>query len=68
MRLSPFMQELTSFKVSEELLKERFAEMVTQNYECAVIFGLSGIWFSTRHYAGKTVEIDHVYIREAYRN
>jgi hypothetical protein len=68
------MQELTSFKVSEELLKERFAEMVTQNYECAVIFegdvliGLSGIWFSTRHYAGKTVEIDHVYIREAYRN
>lgn len=70
----PLMQELTSFKVSEELLKERFAEMVTQNYECAVIFegdvliGLSGMWFSTRHYAGKTVEIDHVYIGEAYRN
>ncbi|MFT5846046.1 MAG: GNAT superfamily N-acetyltransferase [Psychroserpens sp.] len=70
----PLMQELTSFKVSEALLKERFAEMITQNYECAVIFdgdhliGLSGMWFSTRHYAGKTVEIDHVYIADAYRN
>ena len=68
------MQELTSFKVSEELLKERFAEMMTQNYECAVIFddenliGVSGMWFCTRHYVGKSVEIDHVYIDEAYRN
>ena len=70
----PLVQELTSFKVSEELLKERFAEMMTQNYECAVIFddenliGVSGMWFCTRHYVGKSVEIDHVYIDEAYRN
>jgi GNAT superfamily N-acetyltransferase len=70
----PLVQELTSFKVSEELLKERFAEMITQNYECAVIFddenliGVSGMWFCTRHYVGKTVEIDHVYIDEAYRS
>nr|WP_321245759.1 GNAT family N-acetyltransferase [uncultured Psychroserpens sp.] len=70
----PLVQELTSYKVSEELLKERFAEMVTQNYECAVILdgdnliGVSGMWFCTRHYVGKTVEIDHVYIDDAYRN
>ncbi|WP_040278406.1 GNAT family N-acetyltransferase [Psychroserpens damuponensis] len=70
----PLVQELTSFKVSEALLKERFAEMVTQNYECAVVFddhkiiGVCGMWFCTRHYIGKTVEIDHVYIDEEYRN
>ncbi|WP_047544646.1 GNAT family N-acetyltransferase [Psychroserpens sp. Hel_I_66] len=70
----PLVQELTSFKVSEALLKERFAEMVTQNYECAVIcdgdklIGVSGMWFCTRHYVGKTVEIDHVYIEASYRN
>tara|TARA_B100000809_G_scaffold262140_1_gene312465 strand:- start:788 stop:1213 length:426 start_codon:yes stop_codon:yes gene_type:complete len=70
----PLVQKLTSFKVSEALLKERFAEMVTQNYECAAIFdgdkliGVTGLWFCTRHYTGKTVEIDHVYIDDGYRN
>ena len=70
----PLIQKLTHFKVSELLLKERFSEMITQNYECAVILhedqliGLSGMWFSTRHYSGKTVEIDHVFIEEDYRN
>ena len=70
----PLIQKLTDFKVSEVLLKERFTEMITQNYECAVILdednliGLTGMWFSTRHYSGKTVEIDHVFIEEDYRN
>lgn len=70
----PLVQKLMSFSVSEALLKERFAEMVTQNYECAVIYdeneliGVTGMWFRTRHYAGETVEIDHVYIEDAYRN
>ena len=70
----PLIQKLTDFKVSELLLKERFSEMITQNYECAVILeednliGLTGMWFSTRHYSGKTVEIDHVFIEEDYRN
>ncbi|WP_298902317.1 GNAT family N-acetyltransferase [uncultured Psychroserpens sp.] len=69
----PLVQELSAHKVSEAILKERFAEMVTQNYECAVIYdndkliGVSGLWFCTRHYAGKTVEIDHVYIESVYR-
>jgi GNAT superfamily N-acetyltransferase len=70
----PLVQKLTDSKVSEALLKERFGEMVTQNYECAVIFdgenlvGITGLWFCTRHYVGKTVEIDHVYIDDGYRN
>ncbi|WP_298760832.1 GNAT family N-acetyltransferase [uncultured Psychroserpens sp.] len=69
----PLVQKLNEFKLSEALLKERFAEMVTQNYECAVIYdneqlvGVSGLWFCTRHYVGKTVEIDHVYIEDDYR-
>ncbi|MGS2725124.1 GNAT family N-acetyltransferase [Psychroserpens sp. BH13MA-6] len=69
----PLIQKLTSQRFSDEVLQQRFAEMVTQNYECAVIYedldliGVSGLWFSTRHYAGKSVELDHVYIDEAYR-
>lgn len=70
----PMVQKLSNFKVPEAILKRRFAEMVTQNYECAVIYdndqliGVSGLWFSTRHYAGRTVEVDHVYIEDAHRN
>ena len=70
----PLVQKLTDYKFSDEILKERFTEMASQNYECAVILdgdqliGVTGLWFCTRHYAGKTVEIDHVYIDEVYRN
>jgi len=70
----PMVQKLSGFKVSEAVLKARFADMVRQNYECAVVYdedaliGVSGLWFSTRHYSGKSVEVDHVYIEEAYRN
>ncbi len=47
--------------------------MVTQNYEWADIFdgekliGVSGMWFCTRHYSGKSVEVDYVYIDDDYR-
>ena len=70
----PLVQKLTNHKVSDAILKQRFAEMVTQNYECAGIYdgdkliGISGLWFCTRHYAGKTVELDHIFIEESYRN
>ena len=43
------------------------------NYECVGLFvdgfliGISGLWYSTRHYIGKTVEPDHVIIDENYR-
>ncbi|WP_345741049.1 GNAT family N-acetyltransferase [Olleya namhaensis] len=69
----PLIQKLTNNKNSDAILKERFAEMVTQNYECAgvydgdVLIGVSGMWFQTRHYAGKSMEIDHVYIEAEYQ-
>ena len=44
----PLMQKLTQHKYPDEVLKERFAEMVNQNYECAGVYdgdkiiGISG--------------------------
>jgi len=70
----PLVQKLTSHKFSDDILKQRFSEMVFQNYECAVVYdenniiGISGLWFCTRHYSGKSVELDHVYIEDDYRN
>jgi len=69
----PLIQKLTEHKFSDQILKERFSEMITQNYECAVIYddvkliGVTGLWYCTRHYAGKSVEVDHVYIADSYR-
>lgn len=70
----PLMQMLTENKFSDGVLKVRFREMVSQNYECAGIYdgelliGITGMWFCTRHYSGRSVEIDHVYIDDAYRS
>ena len=70
----PLVQELSGHKVSDAILEVRFAEMVNQNYECAVAFneekliGITGLWFCTRHYSGKSVELDHVIIDKGYRN
>jgi len=70
----PLVQKLTNNKYSDEILKERFAEMVTQNYECAGVYdgekliGISGMWYCTRHYAGKSMEVDHVFIDDGYRS
>ncbi|WP_296313498.1 GNAT family N-acetyltransferase [Winogradskyella sp. UBA3174] len=70
----PLVYELNEAKVSKELLKSRFNEMKNQNYECAVIFdgkdlvGVTGLWFCTRHYVGKSVELDHVFIQPKYRD
>ncbi len=69
----PLMQKLGNFSVSEEILKERLQEMIGQNYECLAIFdaqkliGICGLWFQTRHYAGRSLEMDHVIIDDAYR-
>ena len=69
----PLVQQLNDNKVSYDLLEHRFSEMINQNYECAVIYtddkliGVCGLWFCTRHYSGKSVEPDHVYIDETYR-
>lgn len=69
----PLMLKLTNNKTPEAVLKQRFAEMVTQNYECAAIYdgekliGIAGLWFCTRHYSGRSVELDHVFIDDDYR-
>ncbi|HUH29551.1 GNAT family N-acetyltransferase [Gelidibacter sp.] len=69
----PLMLKLNNHKISEAVLKQRFAEMVTQNYECAALYdrdkliGIAGMWFCTRHYSGRSVELDHVIIDDAYR-
>ncbi|WP_440121139.1 GNAT family N-acetyltransferase [Tenacibaculum sp. Ill] len=57
-----------------DVLKTRVLEMAQyQNYECIGVFddnkliGVCGLWYSMRHYIGKSVEPDHVIIDEAYR-
>jgi GNAT superfamily N-acetyltransferase len=70
----PLVYDLNKETISKEVLKSRFKEMINQNYECAGIFdgddlvGITGLWFFTRHYTGKSVELDHVYIKPEYRN
>lgn len=69
----PLVQKLNDYKVSADVLELRFSEMITQNYECAVIYdgetliGICGLWYCTRHYSGRSVEPDHVFIDANYR-
>lgn len=37
-QMIPLVQKLTQTECSEAVLKERFTEMLDQNYECAVIY------------------------------
>ncbi len=74
-QIIPLVYMLNQESVSEDVLKSRFNEMKHQNYECVGVFddtddliGISGLWFCTRHYAGKSVELDHVYIKPEHRN
>ncbi len=73
-KVVPLVYKLNEKKTSIKVLKQRFSEMITQNYECACIFdgdkiiGVTGLWYCTRHYSGKSVEVDHVYIDDNYRS
>jgi len=70
----PLVSELTENKFSDSVLKSRFSEMIKQNYECAVVYnnneliGVTGLWYCTRHYSGRSVELDHVFIKKDHRN
>jgi GNAT superfamily N-acetyltransferase len=72
-QIIPLVFELNAAKISREVLQLRFDDMKGQNYKCAGIFkdktliGISGLWFCTRHYSGKSVELDHVYIKPEHR-
>ncbi|KAB1158359.1 GNAT family N-acetyltransferase [Tenacibaculum aiptasiae] len=57
-----------------DILEKRVSEMIKyETYECVGAFdedkliGISGLWYSLRHYSGKSVEPDHVIIDETYR-
>ena len=69
----PHVYKLNEGRISETVLKERILEMAGQHYECLGIYdekqliGVCGMWFQTRHYAGKSCEVDHVVIDESYR-
>ena len=68
----PLLRELNA-NTSEKILSQRVLEMTTQNYKCVGIYlnnkliGISGLWFLTRHYCGKSIEPDHVIISKGFR-
>ncbi|GAB2768035.1 GNAT family N-acetyltransferase [Salinimicrobium soli] len=72
--LLPQVQTFMGHQLADELLLNRFMEMFDQNYECFGIFldeelvGIFGLWFMTRHYAGRSCEPDHIYISEEHRS
>jgi len=69
----PLLRELNGY-TSKEILSQRVIEMTTQNYKCVGMYrnnnliGISGLWFLTRHYCGKSIEPDHVVISKEFRN
>jgi diamine N-acetyltransferase len=69
----PLLKKLNS-KTPPKLLEERVLEISKiSNYECAGLYidgklaGISGLWYTTRHYIGKSVEPDHVILEETIR-
>jgi len=68
----PLLRQLNE-KTPLKILEERLKEMVSQNYECIGMYdnqkliGICGIWYMTRHYIGKSMEVDHVVIDADYR-
>ena len=73
-QIIPLLQKI-NHKTPLEVLKTRVVEMANlSHYECVGLYldnnlvGITGLWYSTRHYIGKTVEVDHVVIDEKYRD
>ncbi|WP_245933920.1 GNAT family N-acetyltransferase [Candidatus Ulvibacter alkanivorans] len=70
----PLLKMLSKKTPSEAILKTRLTEMAQQNYECvgiyldSVLIGCCGLWFQTRHYAGRSIEMDHVVVTDEHRN
>ncbi len=69
----PLLSKLNQ-KTPIDLLEKRVVEMSENtNYECVGLFvdeklvGISGLWYTTRHYIGKSAEPDHVIIDETFR-
>ena len=61
-------------KTPEATLKERVIEMASlPNYECIGLYidgnlvGISGLWYATKHYIGKSAQPDHVIIDASFK-
>ena len=67
------LMKMVSTEKNEITLRKRVLEMAEQNYKCLGIYdadqliGICGLWFMTRHYCGKAVEPDHVFIEKDYQ-
>ena len=74
LKIIPLLQKMEENPVPEPILKERVVAMAQENYECVGIYdseklmGICGLWFQTRHYAGKNMELDHVFIDDDYQS
>lgn len=70
----PLVKIMANDNFSDAVLLQRFKEMTTQNYECVGVYvdqqliAVAGMWFCTRHYSGRSVEVDHVCVDNAIRN
>ena len=73
-KVIPLVKIMAKDNFSDAVLLQRFKEMTTQNYECVGVYvdqqliAVAGMWFCTRHYSGRSVEVDHVYVDNAIRN
>jgi len=69
----PLLKKLNN-NIPNKLLIKRVLEMSSQSYECVGLYyvdkliGICGLWYSTRHYIGRTAEVDHVIIETNSRN
>lgn len=73
-KVIPLVKIMAKDNFSDAVLLQRFKEMTTQNYECVgayvdqQLIAVAGMWFCTRHYSGRSVEVDHVCVDNAIRN
>lgn len=61
-------------KMSEEKYESFLMEMIPHNYTQIAVFdnddciGITGLWFSTKLWSGKYLEIDNFVVHQAYRS
>lgn len=69
----PLLKILNS-KISDEVLKKRLEEMVSQGYKCIGVHdngrlvAICGIWIFTKYYVGKHIEPDNIVVLPEYRS
>ena len=71
----PLVSLLNHGNIEYAVLEERLKDIIAMGgYECIGVYddeeliGICGIWILNKFYAGKHIEPDNVYIKEAYRS